>query len=311
MSILYFKPTFGYKDTGQNVRNFVHEHSETLWDIFKPLMPFIAIFTLLDLAITQLYMPIDPETGEKQDFGLFSIIANYFLACFIITWHRVIIHGPDSYNVMRPFKPDRAGLKYIFGFFAIIVAGILAGFVGGLIVALLKLKFLALPIFAVLIIGVLYVGLRVSFYFPAAALGNPLSFKEAFKLSDGYALHILVAPIFAIWKFLLMFLGYILASFAIIFVIILTTGGPEEFVNNPLLNIIVNFTITLPIVLYFTPILAAYGVTVLSNYYQHALQNTDNLHDKIEKAEDEAIDKILDDPYGHDLDDTNDKNKNE
>lgn len=281
MSILHYQPTPDFRDTGRNVRQYVNQHMDIFWDIFKPLMPYIAICIFLDLVITEHFMGIDPETGEPYNFVLFSIIANYFLACLIISWHRVIIHGPDSYTPMNPFKPSRGEIGFIAMAIGLTIAAIAAGGLVGAISALISPALLGLAI-PVLVIFIIFIACRLSFYFPAKATGNDMTLKQAFALSEGYVLRLIFTPIFAAWKVMLLMLAYLLIGFAVLvilsmangslpFILGMTTEG--SLIEFGEATAIVQFLFTAPINLYFSPLLAIIGVTVLSNFYQYALQN--------------------------------------
>lgn len=269
MSILHYQPTPNFKDTGRNVRHYVNEHMDAFWDIFKPLMPYIAICIFLDLVITEHFMGINPKTGEPYNFVLFSIIANYFLACLIISWHRVIIHGPDSYTAMNPFKPSRGEIGFIAMAIGLTIATFVISAIIGAISALISPALIGLAI-PVLVIFIIFMACRLSFYFPAKAIGNDLTLKQAFALSEGYVLRLIFAPIFAMWKVMLMTIAYVFVGFLVLLLLGMIAGS---LIQSGAGAVVVQFLFAAPIHLYFSPLLTVFGVTVLSNFYQYALQN--------------------------------------
>lgn len=269
MSILHYQPTPDFRDTGRNVRQYVNQHMDIFWDIFKPLMPYIAICVFLDLVITEHFMGINPQTGEPYNFVLFSILANYFFVCLIISWHRVIIHGPDSYRPMNPLKPTKGELIFIAMAIGLTIAAFIAGAVAGAISALISPVLFGFTIFF-LVFALIYAGCRLSFYFPAKATGNDITLREAFLLSEGYVLRLIFAPLFAMWKIILLIIAYVFATFAALFILGMVAGPLLESGAGA---VIVQFLFAAPIHLFFNPILTILGVTILSNYYQYALQN--------------------------------------
>lgn len=270
MSILHYQPTPDFKDTGRNVRHYVESHMDTFWEIFKPLMPYIAICLFLDLVITEHFMSIDPKTGEPYPFPLFGIIALYFYACLIVSWHRVIIHGPDNYIAMNPLKPDGWGIRYIM----IGIGLFLGAFILTFIMLILHKLILPtmLPVsFIIWIIFLFFMATRLSFLFPANAIGNNISLKQAFELSEGYVLRLIIAPIFAAWKIVLLMLAYVFIGFLVLIILSMAAGALIESGPGA---VVVQFLFAAPISLFFNPLLTVIGVTVLSNFYQHALQNS-------------------------------------
>jgi hypothetical protein len=269
LSILHYQPSPDFKDTGRNVRYYVENHMDAFWDIFKPLMPYIAICIFLDLVITQHFMGINPDTDKPYDFVLFSIISNYFLACLIISWHRVIIHGPDSYTAMNPLKPTKGELGFIGMAIGLTIAAFVAGGLVGAISALISPALFGIAALH-LMIFLIFMGCRLSFYFPAKATGNDITLKQAFKLSEGYVLRLIFAPLFAMWKVLLMTLAYFFVGFLIV---IISGTAFGAYIQSGAGAVVVQFLFAAPIHLFFSPLLTIIGVTVLSNFYQYALQN--------------------------------------
>lgn len=269
MSILHYQPTPNFKDTGRNVRQYLTEHMDAFWDIFKPLMPYIAICSFLDLVITEHFMPIHEESGEPHGFMLFLIIANYFLFCLVISWHRVIIHGPDNYTPMSPFKPTRGEMVFIAMGLGLTIAALAIGAIVGFISALIGPFLLGISIFALFIVFI-HIGCRLSFYFPAKATGNDITLKKAYALSEGYVLRLVFTPLLASWRLILLMLAYYIMGFLVLLVVGSIFGS---YIESGAGAVLAQFLYMLPVDLFFSPVLTVIGVTVLSNYYQYALQN--------------------------------------
>ncbi len=281
----HYTPKIGIKETSNNVRGFVKNHMDIFWLIFKPLAPYIAVLYLLDVVATYfLYGPEISEIAgseeENKEFGLGGLVASYFFTCLAISWHRVVIHGPDNFEPMNPFRPQKSDLAFIaMGIFLFLVP-----FIGVFTIVFVSslIKFHgALWLIIPFIIGAIYFVLRASFYFPAKATGNSLTLKQALSMTKGY-----------VWKFVA---AYFLAALRItvamilfIFITVLILGGGlalfkslfDMNISLPLIEFSFGYILALPIILYFQPVLTVIGVTVLSNFYQYALQNSGSSYDR-------------------------------
>lgn len=267
----HFEPTLGINDTSRNVRDFVKEHTPIFWDIFKPLIPYIAILYLIDLGLS-LALGVDPETGEQREVNIGSMIAGYFYSCLIISWHRVVIHGPDRYEPMDPLRPQKSDwafigmgiLLFLVPFIVGAVIGVSAGLAG-----MPVLLFLLIP----LILGSVYIGFKIIFYFPSKATGNNVTLQESFAMTTGYIWKLIGANFLAALKTFLFMVLYIILGIVVLGIIGATIGGAGLLEQAQFIFSIMGVIYALPIAFYFQPLLTIIGVTVLSNYYQHALQN--------------------------------------
>lgn len=253
-----FTPTFNVRETKKNVKEFIADNKIVFWNILKPLLPWIIGLNLLDTIITIFYFS-DSENG----FSLGNLITVYFYTCLIITWHRVVIYGPNNYITMNPFKPKRHELVYI-------GMGILLGLLTFIATILGGLTFMISPILAAIliflvIISAYYLGYKFCFYFPAKATNSSITFKESYQLTTGYFWKFAGTMFMAPLKFILLLFGYMFLG------LILSTIVAMVIPSTSIAHI-VSFLFYVPLTIYFYPILYVFGVTVLSNYYQHAIQ---------------------------------------
>ncbi|PCJ97790.1 MAG: hypothetical protein COA45_08870 [Zetaproteobacteria bacterium] len=280
-----YQATLHVSKTRYNVSDFVRNNKKELWKIFVPLMPFIVGLYLLDAVISDLYYS-DGEIGTGvlneivsigavvERFEIGALIANYFLVCLAISWHRIVIQGVDSYTPMKPFSPKKHELVFI-------GVGILGGIVYVLIFALmtgvmLYLSSIGYEASMIAVYGALffwiflplmtYIFYRFCLYFPAKAVNAKITLRKAFSLSGGHLWRLLFVMIRATFIWDILALVYILsasmASFAI-----------QSFFQIPSWEYMISFVLYLPVLLYFLPILTVLGVTALSNYYLYAVQN--------------------------------------
>jgi hypothetical protein len=103
----------------------------------------------------------------------------------MISWHRVVIHGPDRYVPMNPFKPKRNELAFIF-----VPAGVVllymvimtfdfhsVGKLGGPTITVIVL--------AAFVIFGLFAAFKIAFYLPARAVEEKITLRESWKMTDG------------------------------------------------------------------------------------------------------------------------------
>lgn len=260
----YFTPTLGIKDTSQNVRQFVKDNKNAFWDVFKPLLPWILLFHLGDIVLGYFFFEPDPKTGGVQETGVGRIFTAYFYACLIISWHRVVIHGPERYTPVNPFKPRKSELVFMGMVIALSVAMILG------ILPFAALVFIdSAYIFSMLIafIGLFYIILRFCLYFPAKATGNDLTLRQAFRMSKGLFLKIVGACFLAPLKLIFGMFAFTIGIISIMLILVSITEIYREEVMLVITLIHVFF-----VDIYFDPLLTIFGVTVVSNYYQYVLQ---------------------------------------
>ncbi|NCT40119.1 MAG: hypothetical protein GW778_00450 [Alphaproteobacteria bacterium] len=267
--MIHFTPTLGIKDTAKNVNHFIKENMEVFWDVFKPLIPYIVALHLFDIVITNFFMPIDAKSGERIDFTLGGLIAGYFYTCLAITWHRVVIHGPDNFTPMNPFKPKKSELAFI-GMGIALFAGIfVGGFIFGLLAAIIN------PFLLILIIPFIffatYAWLKCMFYFPSKATGNTITLKQSFEMTKGYMWKMYAAYIVAFIKLFLILIGLVIVMGMA--VAALGFASAKLGLNESLTMSVVQTMFVIPLTVFFQPIFTIIWVTVLSNYYQYVLQN--------------------------------------
>lgn len=257
------QPTYGIIETGRNVYAFTNAHKKELWGILLPLLPWILALHFFDVVAQAVLPP------EKEIFAFGSLFATYFYACFAISWHRVLLFGAEHAQRMNPFKPEKSDL----GFFFMGLVLWVAFFVMGFAVGYLQATGSSMTLYAAISTFVLlYFFYKMSFYFPAKAVRSHMSLHESFMRTRGYFWRMVIAPFLSMWRSLLVF-----CLFFIMMVIVIGAVAPvlgyinPEVPPPPAFQLLLGVLIT-PAVVYFYPLFYAYGVGVLSNYYQHALQ---------------------------------------
>lgn len=260
------QPTFEVSETVRNSHAFVKENKAILWDIVKSVAPYLVVLHFIDSIVTAMYYPPDSESS----FGIGALIASYFYTVILINWHRVVIWGPDKFIKMNPLRPKGHELSFL-------GMGIVIGLIPILIIFLgitLPLTFLkgdgilglslAVSSIFIAVIFSYYFTSKLSFYFPAKATMDHVTFKDSFKLTKGYVWKMTLCLFLCYLKIMLLLIPYIVLSGVV--------GYFSTFYLNSMTAEIIIFILTLPSILYFTPMFYVYVATTLSNYYMHAMQ---------------------------------------
>lgn len=257
--MLHFTPTFGIRETAKNARGFVSEHMNIFWSVLKPLLPYIIALHLFDLIVSL-------STGV-QEFALGSLLSTYFYAALIISWHRVVLDGPERYTPMNPLKPRKHELMFM-GAFALLSILPLIFIISTTFIFSLseKKELIAIGAIASFMIS-MYVVLRLSFLLPAIALNTPLTLRQCFIMTHGYLIKMIFSSILASVRLI----GLVLLYVVTVGILMAITVGKSQEAHAAIQ--ILNFLLNLPIIAYFQPLLTVIGVTVVSNYYQYEMQN--------------------------------------
>jgi hypothetical protein len=295
--MIHFTPTLGIFDTVKNAYSFIGKNQNEFWALIKKIAPtftialaIVSITTYLQQdtineyisEFTEKYEQYSDEEALKtisKEFSekLFEIQMKYlpisFLAGLVIfyltsavaiSWHRLIIHGPSDYRPMKITSPKKSEFMFmlmlivipLIGSLIIIAAAILAILFETLTPGLMWIGFILLPVSCfVYLIAVT----RMTFYLPSKATGLNLTLKQSYHLAKGY-----------VWKlcmtYIIAFIPIIIISIAIMttHLTAMSTIGTMSPQVTAILTVISHI---------LTPVSTILAVTVLSNYYQHALQN--------------------------------------
>ncbi len=262
------QPTFAVRETKESVEDFIFQNKINFGDILRPLLFWIFSVTLLNIVISA---SISIFLGSDYGFlvGYFAML--YLLSVLSISWHRVVILGGEQAQMMKSFKPQKHEIIFMLVPFVLGVINVLIMFVSlsfsqNLPSHLSQHSDLIFNTTAFILSAIAIYGfLKVSFYLPAKAIDNSISFKQAFCLTKGYIgkLSIVTILLSVKYVFLIICLLLIMGILIIIFSAIA--------INVYLANLVL-FSLVLPIVLYLIPKMTIIWVVVLSNYYLHAMQ---------------------------------------
>lgn len=304
--------TAAYKagEASCNVRAFVKNNHGKFIDLLKTIGPYLLILFVISTLLTQhamhemgeqLQQQIESIKNTAKDAGIsehseatkraskevtqqnisanltnpymllsygIQLLMGYLFAVIAISWHRLILLGEEHYQPMKIFAPQKHEIEFLItlAIISAIIPFSLQFLITSQVILNPGITLLSLPISIFLI----YAYFKISFYFPGKAVNASIDLKTSFYLTKGYFWKMLGAYFFASWRISLLIFGIIMGLSLVLMPIILSFTSSEQ--NLSILALIQSLTFT-PIVLYFQPLLMVLGVSVLSNYYQHALQN--------------------------------------
>lgn len=289
-----FEPSLEPKEAALKVRGFVKENRAELKRLMASVFPYLLILTVLSIFFDYQiqmdlieYMKTMDIPKTQQDIlafinhtvslsytsvyfyiGFFSkLLIGYCFASIAVSWHRLVLLGHDRYEPMSPLAPTRSELHFILMWTAI---GTLLPFLLGVVSGI---NFWSVVLLAIILP---YLTFKISFYFPAKALDSHLSFKQSFHLTNGYFWKSVFLGFRSFWRVTLVFaaIGLLMGAFGGMLArsfyyddmtSAFIRGAYNQMATQPFQTVITVF--------FFQPLLTVLGVTVLSNYYQHALRH--------------------------------------
>lgn len=283
------------KDVALNARNFVKAHKSELRQTMVAVYPYLIIFTALSLYFTYLMNTGDLEeqkllasnknlahlfaSVQKQHLDrllnpvfYFSVVTNiaiaYCFAVIAIGWHRLVLLGSKNYEPMSFLNPQKCELEFVFLWTLI---GTLLPFIPEFMIV--GGGYVFFPVFFAFVLFP-YLSFKISYYFPAKALNSEVTLFHSFKLTKGYLGKFFFAMFRVMWRISLVLL------FCFLFVtmmgsVLSNIAFPKEddFMRDVYAGFFTFPMNELMLVFIFQPLFTVLGVTVLSNYYQHAMRH--------------------------------------
>lgn len=212
-------------------------------------VPWVIAVVLIVILALALGVSFDSPTFDSAGEGLFVILAVIVVigaALWIaVAWHRYILLSETPSGILPPIHQDRM-LAYLGRGFILFLVFLLAGSVLFGLVAGLAALIMPLGIILGLIAGVALTVLfyRLSVTLPAAALGQPLTLKEALAATKGST-------------------GVVIVIILCLFVLQLVIQGAVMILTFiPLLGALVSIAVSM-----FTAMLGISILTTLYGYY--------------------------------------------
>lgn len=228
-----------------------------------------ALPLILLLAVVQKAM----EFYGYGHLSVFLMAPSFFIyGCFVLSWHRVSLNGPDSAKPVNPFTITGGDFKFILTFAGL--AGTLSFVLGGMPYLAEKLipaeaenlVLIANIVMLAVTVAAMYWFLRLSFLLPAQAQGVTLALDDVLRASRGMAWELFGVNFMAGLLFIVVLSVYLLVSGMIATV----SGGDAEMDKMSVEAI--SFVLSVPVhaAIFFV---IAFGITALSRAYQWGMQN--------------------------------------
>lgn len=293
---MYYSASYGAKETSSNVRDFIKVHKGDLWRLVRSVAPLLLILAILSIfaeyylgqkALKYMGAQGTPQTSTElfeimrdislsvytDPIGWFSIILQiligYCFAVIAVSWHRLALLGPDRSEAMQMLSPQKHEINFVavWTMVSVVLPHMMAVLMN-MSMAYVLVSSVVFP----------YLFFKLSFYFPAKALDSHLSFKNSFVLTKGLFFKFMLSVFLSFWRIMLvLFVFSLVMGFiaGILAGILLPVEGVSDYTMGAQRQIVNQILMKLPVTFYFQPIFTVLGVTVLSNYYQYALQNKD------------------------------------
>jgi len=212
---------------------------------------------------------------EYAGYGV-QIIISYLFAVIAISWHRLVIFGHERYKPMQIFKPQKHEIHFML--LVGLTSFILPMIFGFFVTSIMTLGSISIVLMIAGLIFYIYLNYKICFLFPSRAVNADISIKDSFQLTKGYFWKFIGASFFAcILTILAIILVFIISN--IILMPIIAGLQPNGLTDMLELSFLLQGATMFPMYIYFIPVLTVLIVTVLSNYYQHALQNKPPIED--------------------------------
>ncbi len=281
------------KDAAFNVRMFVKENKGELNTLVKSISLYLLILVIAALYINY-HVQMDaiefmkdnrPTEGLTGTLDFLAAVQNnslshplvwvaqiinvlfaYCFAVIAVSWHRLVLLGRERYEPMKINAPQRHELNFV-GVWVLIgtIVPFIMTYYGSMnFVVLFSMTLLPYLIF------------KISFYFPAKALDSHISFQDSFRLTNGYFWKSIFTSFRAFWRVILvLFVVVFFAAFigAAIGQTLFGTSDVDPFLKGAYNQVVNQAFQTVIVVFFFQPLFTVLGVTILSNFYQHALRH--------------------------------------
>ncbi len=287
--------TIGVKDSSRNVTAFIKDNKAEFNNLLNAAFPYLFVAVILFVGLTYMSMQDMFSKIEALDAANFkeppsslnnpiyiwaghglSLFIAYILACIAVSWHRLCLLPHDQYRPMHFLKPEKHEIEFVLMWTLI---GVLTPAVFGLLMQNLIIgggTMFAMILGLAYVIIFPYILYKLSFYFPAKAIDRSITLGQSFQLTKGYFWKIGASFFLAVLVPILLCIGYlVLVSFVVMPIVLTVLINTDGGVNGGAVTgmLVSQGLIYAGFIWYFQPLFTIIGVSVISNYFQHALQN--------------------------------------
>ncbi|PZO86445.1 MAG: hypothetical protein DI626_06615 [Micavibrio aeruginosavorus] len=243
---------------------FMRQNLGTFAAHLKYALPLVIVIAVIKQAMV---------LNGMGHLSLILMIPSFFIyGCFVLSWHRVALNGPDSTKPVNPFAITGEELKFILTFagltgaFSLILSGMTYIAENFVPVEAMGMVLIANIVMLAATLAAMYWFLRLSFLFPAQAQGVALTLGDVLRTSRGMAWKLFGVNFMAGLLFIVAFSVYGLVAGMIATV----SGGDDELSRVAAASMGLVLSIPVHIAIFF---IIATCITALSRAYQWGMQN--------------------------------------
>lgn len=300
-----YSVSYSAQETSANVRGFIKQNYSHFWEVIIKVIPLVLLLYIFTMFVSgyifeAAFNSFAAEGEPSIDILGFSVslsvlvgglnvfhmaLNGYLMAVIAISWHRLVINGEENYRRMFVFMPRWHEIQFMLllallhtafygAFFSPVLIMQIPGFefIAGSVVYVFPVMMLVLACVA------LFLFFKCSFYFPAKAANRRITIVESFRLTRGYFGKIVMSYIRASWR-----LGVVAILYMVVLMFFMSSimqfvfSSMKDTFLEPNMFLIqgIGLVLNLPFIVFLGPMFLVIGVTIISNYYLHAVQNKD------------------------------------
>lgn len=271
-----YEPTEKSWATVKNAFSYAWKNKRLVWKLILFYGPFLLLALLLNAVAQVTSME---QYAHWAFFGLIAALGDFILSIFVpifvaVTWHRVVINGPEETKFSNPLAPKKRDWKFLgfwllIGFIALVFMSLLIGGASFLAVKLYAIvpavSLLAVLLGIALFVYSVYAATRVSFIFPSVATDHNYPIKTIWKMSKGLVMKLWGAGFLSMLVMIPLTILFVAFPAIIAFLISAVAGGKAMFA-------ILGVFVLAPIFIFMQVFFSVIGITLLSNYFMVAKQ---------------------------------------
>lgn len=271
-----YEPTEKSWATVKNAFSYAWKNKGLVWKLILFYGPFLLLAFLLNAVAQVTSME---QYAHWAFFGLIAALGDFILSVFVpifvaVTWHRIVINGPEEVKFSNPLAPKRRdwkflGFWFLIGFIALIFMSALAG--GAAFLAVMLYSTIPAVSLLVVLFGIalfvygMYAATRVSFIFPSIATDHNYPIKTIWRMSKGLVMKLWGAGFLSMLVMIPLTILFVAFPAVLAFLISIVAGGKAMFA-------ILGVLILAPIFIFIQVFFSVIGITLLSNYFMIAKQ---------------------------------------
>lgn len=271
-----YEPTEKSWATVKNAFSYAWKNKKLVWKLILFYGPFLLLALLLNAVAQVTSME---QYAHWAFFGLIAALGDFILSVFVpifvaVTWHRIVINGPEEVKFSNPLAPKKRDWKFLgfwllIGFIAFVFMSVLIG--GGTFLAVTFYAVAPAVSLLVVLLGItlfvygVYAASRFSLVLPSVATDHNYPIKTIWRMSKGLIMKLWGAGFLSMLVMIPLTILFVAFPAIIAFLISAVAGGKAMFA-------ILGVLVLAPIFIFMQVFFSVIGITLLSNYFMVAKQ---------------------------------------